>query len=146
MGKKLTVLLAVVLFLAVGGEAMGLIEEFIFSNKKYSENIAMETYLISEEKLAEVLSNRWEQKITQETHRELYRKTVYLVIRVKNKGRYSAWGFLACRVNGGNVRVYIDGVPFKGWFSYIIPMGEFTSKNDDAVPTIETKWEKLYTK
>lgn len=149
MGKNLAVLLAVVLFLASGGEAMGsIVEKIMFpNNKEYAANIDMETYLISEDKLAEILSNHWEQKITQETHRQLYGKTVYFVVRVRNKGDLAAWGTLACRVDGDNFGVCIAGVPFGNWFSYIVPRGGgYISKNDDTVPAIEIKWTELYTK
>ena len=142
----LTILLAGGLFFIIRG---GFIEEILFSNKKYAENIEMETYVISEEKLTEIFANHWEQPLVQQSRRELLGKEAYLVIRVTNRGNNSAWGTLWCQVDRSNLAVQIYAVPFKRWFSYVIPRGEFTTSQRAGrgeFPEIIVKWKRLYTK
>ena len=138
---------AFIMILFTGRYAMGsIIEEILFSKKEYNKNIEVRNYLISEKILGDILNSGWDKELIQETYEELFQKTSYLVVRVKNKGRLASWGIMRCFVDKIEFKINVNVGPNGIWKTYIISWGKFTEKKGDKYPTIEYVWEKLYAK
>ena len=148
MGKRLVVLfVVVVLSIMMEGKAMGsIVEDFLFSNKKYAKNIKTEAYLMKEEELPALFSNPDNYEIKQLPYKDLDRKTVYLVIRIRDNGDLHATGLLKCKNYGRIIRVSIPLVRFKKWSYYVISLAGAGFPNDNSIPKIDVEWEKLCTK
>ena len=134
------------IFVLFGSNAMAGWENWIFSNKKYSNNIIVETYLVNEKQISDLFLGK---SIKQPTYEKLAEKNLYLVARLKNTGRRTAWGELACEVAGSkkySISVTPLGPISEKFDNYVIPVPGivFGKKND--LPYNSVAWEKLFTK
>jgi len=154
MVKKTTLVLVLTLFLTAlitgingTGNFMGnIIGNILFSNKGYAKNIEIQTYLMSEDKLGDMMKNHWRGEIAQESHAELYGKQVYLLLRVKNNANPSAWGMLQYSLEySGKSKIYIDNIPRGEFFNYIIPKGKYFTLHE-KLPQVDINWEQLFVK
>lgn len=145
---KISKYLLILALLLYGGNVMAG-WDFMFFNKAYKDKIKIKAYLASEDKISNIFvkDNKMEKIVPMlENYQELFGKKTYLIIQLKNEGRLSAWGILACATNNYSTKVYVNRVPFQEWDTYIIPIGVLTWNRNDIAPIINVEWEKLYTK
>jgi len=141
----LLILAILVLILGWSGMLNYYLTSALFSNKKYAENIKVETYLISENNLSRIIDNKWLLKIKQDKCEELFGKKVYPVLRLRNEGRLSAWGTFRFITSIGTFRVEGD-TRIGEWMTYIFPGSNYMSERGDRFPKSGFTWERLYTK
>ena len=139
-----TIIVASGLFFIMRG---GFIEGILFSNKKYAENIETEAYLMKEEDLSTLFQDPNNYQISQLFYKELYRGTLYLVVRLKNKGDLGAWGSLECSIYGRTFSVDVP-VPLSTdkWTYFVVSLAGAGFPRDESLPKIDIEWTKLYTK
>jgi len=118
-----------------------------FSTFEYQKEIIVEPLLLNKADVIILLSSDMEKHVS---HSHTFNNDVNLVVRLKNTGNKGAWGTLACNVEGyKDVQIYVPHLTpnMREFVTFVIPLsGMITPRSMDKAPTIEIKWEKLYSK
>jgi hypothetical protein len=115
---------------------------------KYSKEIEVRAYLITKDQVAKLFSEENEE-IVQKTNKELYGNEVYLLVRVKNSGKYMSFGVLNCTIpnRGAPITIDIEMMPgsMKSFNNSALYIGNGLVPNDKNKPLINYEWKSLYT-
>ncbi|MCK5306586.1 MAG: hypothetical protein KAJ66_05570 [Candidatus Omnitrophica bacterium] len=125
--------------------------EDIFLNFDYQKNIVINSYVVSEEDIADLFKESSElSNFKPKTFSELQDKELFLVLKLSNKANSAFWGMLNCKIDGiiRDTKVYLNlcGAHQKTG-RYVIPLKEKPVNIDEqSIPNVSTSWEKLYVK
>ncbi len=134
---------------AARADDVDLLSRFYFSNKKYAKNIEVHAYLITKDQVAKLFSEE-NTEVIQKTNKELYRKEIYLLTRVKNNGESPSCGLLNCKIPNRGVPITIDiemmpgGGNMKFFHDSVLYIGKGFIPNDNGTPSISYEWKSLY--
>lgn len=127
---------------------LDLLSRAYLSNKKYAKNIEVKVYLVTKDQVSRVFVED-NAEIIQKTNKELYNKNLFLLVRCKNFGDYSAFGTLNCKFPGGNIPISIEIMMMPGYMKFfgdsVLPMYKGIVPNDENSPVITYEWNSLYT-
>ena len=133
----------------INGEKADPINHLVWGRPSYAKMVEIKAYLLSDQEVAELISHP-EMEVQQPSQKELYRKNVNVVLRIKNHGGV-AWGTLAYSFDHIHWRIIDVSLPFKRpkdsnpYFDHIIPIGIAVTSNEDIPPKpILTKWNALF--
>lgn len=130
-------------------QALNFFERFLFSDKAYAKHIEVKTNVLTPTQASTLLANPT-QEPAQWTADELNNApSKYLVVRVKNQGKKTAWGSLTCSVPCIWEPLRIPVISIGEEFScYLISLDGYRirKKKTDAIPDITFEWTELYTK
>ena len=131
-------------FLLPEGSSMA---NIFFSTSKYQTEIIVEPLLLNKVDVIGLLSGVIEEGMS---HSHAFNNDANLVVRLKNTGNKGAWGTLVCNVEGyRDIQIHVPHLTpnMKEFVNFVIPLcGMITPRSMDKPPTIEIKWEKLYSK
>ena len=149
----IVVLLAWYLFIdiakALKGERLIFFERWRFSDMQYTKNIDLQSYLLNEEQIIELLKNPGKE-LVQLTNEALFNEKVTLVLRIKNKRNAVCWGTLLWNRDDSHwYKIDIWDIPPKRitnvFSDYFIPLGEVIVLRNKSIPDVKTKWKSFYT-
>ena len=119
----------------------------ILSDPGYSKHIEVKCYLVTREQLVKLFSEK-ETNIVQLPNSELRQDAVYLLVRCKNRGEFSAAGELHCFIPNRGSPIPIDISDLPGNMSYyidsVIYVGKGLINNNKELPKIKYEWDCLY--
>jgi hypothetical protein len=123
--------------------------DFIFSNKDYERNLAVQAVVAPKEQLNELIQNTNinVDGIKQKTYKVIG-KDSYIFVRVRNTANKAVWGTLSIRIE--NRKPVEIEIPFIGanhpeWCHFIIYDGGIIGKEKET-PKVVVRWESLYAK
>lgn len=127
----------------------GVFDSMIFSDRSYARCIEAYGWVATEDQLAEVFTKH--EDPVQLPFRELNKKHVYFIFRLKNLEPYRAWGTLTidCPDIGSSAVDVMNVAPRTDKNEYyVIPIGNpvFSESKFDRTPHLCFKWKKLYVK
>lgn len=124
--KNLRLVLATLIFITsffLGGEQKAM-SFSIFSNKKYSQYIEVEPYLMNNIQIGEIFLNSKE-SIVQYPYKELDLLKVYYVVRIRNKENMVAWGEIEASIGQKRLpNIHVPGLRanMESFVTFVIPI------------------------
>ncbi|NNM43942.1 MAG: hypothetical protein HKM07_06330 [Chlamydiae bacterium] len=133
----------------MNGKKIFFLEKWIFSNRGYAKQIEIKTYILTDEQVVWLL-NHPDEEVEQPLQKDLHRKNVNAVIRMKNRGKEQFWGLFTWETP--NLRSHLVGIDnnasYKDKFmNFVFPMGRRIYVDYDESPEeITVAWVTLCTK
>jgi hypothetical protein len=86
-------------------------------------------------------------EVVQKPYNEMYNESIYLAIKIKNRGNKGAWGVLHCHVdNEFKEKVEIRLVGANDTALIVLPYYGLINYTINDKPFLNTYWKNLYTK